>query len=149
MKPVITWIIIADGARARVLEHAGPGKGLHEVSGLERKQTPLRNADIVSDKPGRSMASVGYGRSAMEPPSDPAARREADFIGNIAVLLDEKLKKGAFDRLILAAAPQALGDLRKSISPQLQQKVMAEVSKDLTHIPNTDIGKHFEDVLAV
>ena len=31
MKPTRTWILIADGARARILENLGPGKGVHEV----------------------------------------------------------------------------------------------------------------------
>jgi protein required for attachment to host cells len=51
--------------------------------------------------------------------------------------------------MIIAAAPQALGTLRTAMSPQVRQKVIHEIAKDLTHIPNTEIGKHFEDVLAV
>jgi len=149
MKPTITWILIADGARARVVAHAGVGKGLSEVNGLEFAQEPLKTQDIMADKQGRSFNSGGPGRAAMEIPTDPVEKREADFVAGLARMLDEKLQKKAFDRLILAAAPQALGTLRKSISSQVKQTVMAEIPKDLTNIPNTELGKHFEDVLAV
>lgn len=149
MKPVITWILIADGARARVLEHAGPGKGLSEVNGLEFSQERLQGKDIWADKPGRSFNSVGAGRAAMEPPTDPVDKREADFVGMLADVLDRKNRDGAFDRLIIAAAPQALGDLRKAMSPQLQAKIETEIAKDLTRIPNDDVVKHFSGVLAV
>lgn len=149
MKPIVTWIVIADGARARVLVNVGPGKGLQEVAGLELEQKPLKSTDIMADRPGRSHASTGHGRSAMEPPTDPVDKREADFIVSVAAMLDKQLSDKAFDRLILAAAPQALGNLRKSISSQVQKTVMAELAKDLTRVPNTDISKHFEDVLAV
>lgn len=149
MKPTITWILIADGARARVLTNNGPGKGVQEVAGMVFTQTPLKSGDIMADRPGRSHASVGKGRSAMQPATDPVDKREADFVNNLANVLDAKLREKSFDRLIIAAAPQALGTLRNAISPQLSEKVAHEVAKDLTHIPNTEIGKHFEDVLAV
>lgn len=149
MKATKTWILIADGARARVLENTGPGKGVNEVDGLEFSQEPLQNKDIMTDKPGRAFSSVGHGRSGMEPPTDPADKREADFVANLANVLDKKLQKGAFDRLIIAAAPQALGNLRKALSAQVQDKVHAELAKDLTKIPNDEVHKHFEDVLAV
>lgn len=149
MKPTITWILIADGARARVLEHKGPGKGLNEVPGLEFSDEHLRTGDIVSDRPGRSFDSNGVGRSAMQPQTDPADKRETDFVIGLADMLDEKLRGGAFDQLIVAAAPRAMGDLRKALTPKLRAKITAELPKDLTQIPNSDMAKHLEDVLAV
>lgn len=149
MKPVITWILIADGANARVMENTGPGKGLKEVEGLSFSQEPLKNQEIVTDKPGRTFNSSAPGRAAMEPPTDPADKRETDFVTMVADVLDEKNKKGKFDRLIIAAAPQALGDLRKAMSSQLKDKVETEISKDYTNIPDSDLDKHFEDVIAV
>lgn len=149
MKPTITWILIADGARARVLEHKGPGKGLNEVPGLEFADDHLRSGDVMADRPGRSFDSNNTSRSAMQPQTDPIDKREADFVSALAVMLDEKLQQGAFDQLILTAAPRAMGDLRKALTPQLRAKITAELPKDLTHIPNSDMAKHLEEVLAV
>lgn len=149
MKHKTTWILIADGARARVLSHTGTGKGLDEVEGFEFAAERLRTQDIMADKPGRSFSSAGSKRSAMQPQTDPVDKREADFVRELAEMLDKQLRKNAFDRLIIAAAPKALGDIRKSLSPQVQTKILAELSKNLTSIPNDDIEKHFEDVLAV
>ena len=67
MKKIITWILIADGTQARVLEHTGPGKGLVTIKGLDWSIPPLQTQDINADRPGRSHSSVGSGRSAMEP----------------------------------------------------------------------------------
>lgn len=149
MKPTITWILIADGARARVLENTGPGKGLHEVKGLEFADEHKRSGDIRADRPGRTFSSKGDGRAALEPATDPVDKREADFVAGLASVLEAKMRKGAFHRLIIAAAPQALGDIRKAMSPQLQAKISSELPKDLTKVPNDKIDKHFEDVLAV
>lgn len=149
MKPKTTWILIADGARARVLQNTGPGKGLAEVKGLEFAQDRLKTQDIMADKPGRAFASAGHGRSAMEPPTDPVEKREADFVADLARVLDAQFAEGAFDRLIVAAAPTALGTLRKAMTPRVGAVISAELPKDLTKIPNADMGKHLEEVLAV
>lgn len=149
MKPIHTWILIADGAHARVLTHPGPGKALLEVPGLEFANEHLRAGDIMADRPGRSFSSGGHGRSAMQPQTDPVEKREADFVATLAHMLDEKLHQKAFDRLIIAAAPQAMGDLRKSLSPAVKKTIIAERAKDLTNIPNAELLKHFEDLLVV
>lgn len=103
----------------------------------------------MADRPGRAFASAGHGRSAMEPATDPVEKIEVDFAKSLADMLNEKLTKKAFDRLIIAAAPQALGNLRKAFSPQVQATILAEMAKDLTRIPNTDVIQHFEDVLVI
>lgn len=149
MKPTITWILIANGARARILANQGPGKGVHEVDGMEFQQTPLKNSEIMADRPGRSFSSAGTARSAMEPQTDPVKKREADFVAEIAQMLDLKLSDNQFDRLIICAAPQALGNLREAMSPQLREKITHELPKDLTQIPNAKMGKHLEGILAV
>jgi protein required for attachment to host cells len=129
MKPTRTWILIADGARARVVENLGPGKGVSEVPGMEFSQPAERNRDIMSDRPGRTFESANNSRHGMEPPSDPKRMAEADFVAGLASMLDEKLKAGAFDRLVLVAAPQALGDIRKALSGRWRVQSMASWRK--------------------
>ena len=66
MKPIVTWVLLADGAQAKVFEHGGPGKGLTPVRDLLFEEEPLQAREIMADKPGRSFSSVGRGRSAIE-----------------------------------------------------------------------------------
>ena len=88
MKPIVTWIVVADGGRMRIFENDGPGKGLAQVKGLAVEDEHLTDQDIEADRPGRSFASVGHGRSAIEPHTDPVEFRETAFAGRIADLLD-------------------------------------------------------------
>jgi len=148
MKAKVTWILIADGAQARVLENDGPGKGLTPVKGLKFSQEPLRNQDIVTDRPGRSFASVGSGRSGYEPEVSPVDQREARFVGTLVAELEEHYRTGAFKRLIIAADPTSLGTIRNSLSKQLQEAVLAELPKDLTNIPTIKLASHFDEILA-
>lgn len=147
MRKIVTWVLIANGAQARVLENTGPGKGLKQVEGLDWAIDPLQAQDIVSDKPGRGFSSGGA-RSAMEPRTDPVAHREAEFLKSVAATLERHHQKGDFDRLILAAAPIALGDLRKSLSPQIKKTIVGELNKDLTNTPTIQLDQHLDGILA-
>lgn len=149
MKKTVTWILIADGNQARVLEHGGPGKGLASVKGLDWSIPPLQTQDINADRPGRSHSSVGPGRSAMEPRTDPVDHREAEFARSVAGALDDKAKAGAFDRLVIAAAPVTLGNLRKVMSEHVKKTVVAELDKDLTNVPTPQLDRHFDGIIAV
>lgn len=148
MKAKITWILIADGAQARVLENDGPGKGLTAVKGLKFSQEPLKNQDIVTDRPGRSFSSVGHGRSAYEPEVSPVDQREAKFVSTVAAELEEHHRAGDFDRLVIAADPTSLGTIRGLLSKALQEAVVAELPKDLTNIPTAKLASHFDAYLA-
>jgi protein required for attachment to host cells len=149
MKPIVTWVLIADGAQARVLENTGPGKGLNRVDGLEFSQEPLLARDINSDRQGRSFSSVGHGRSAYEPKTDPVDHREAAFLKTVAAMLDKKHCDRAYDRLVIAASPIALGDIRKALTEGVKKSIMAEIPKDLTNIPPTQLNKHLDGIIAV
>ncbi len=148
MKKTITWIVVADGTQAHVFESRGPGKRLTIVSDLDWSIPPMQSQDIGSDRPGRTFASSGTHRSAKVPSSDPAKHREDEFVREFADALDRKAQQGAFDRLIIAAAPAALGTLRKSLSDHVRGHIVAELDKDLTNVPTPKLGKHFKDVLA-
>nr|WP_295891074.1 host attachment protein [uncultured Devosia sp.] len=147
MKKTVTWVLIADGAQARVLENTGPGKGLKQVEGLDWAIDPLQAQDIVSDRPG-SKSGGGARGGGMEPRTDPVEYRETEFVKSVAATLDRHQQKGAFDRLVIAAAPIALGDLRKAISPAVKKTVVAELNKDLTNLPTAQLDQHFASIIA-
>ncbi len=148
MKAKVTWILIADGATAKVFEHR-PREGFTAVDDLMFAQAPLRASDIEADRPGRSFSSVGHGRSAIEPSSNPVAVRERRFVERVAEELERKHQDKAFDQLIVAAAPTALGDLRPAFSKGLKELIVAELPKDLTNLPTPQLEKHFADILPV
>lgn len=148
MKKTVTWVLIADGAQARVLENTGPGKGLKLVEGLDFAIEPLQAQDIVSDRPGSKSGGGSQSRGGMEPRTDPVAHRETEFVKSLAAMLNRKQQSGAFDRLVIAAAPIALGDIRKAISPAVQKVVIAELNKDLTNLPTDKLDAHLDGILA-
>lgn len=150
MKPTKTWVVIADGDQAKIFEHDGPGKGLHIVDGLKLEQAHLKSGDIMADRPGRASNPSSPGsRAAVDYRTDPAQERERRFVEHLADLLDQKHSEGAFERLVIAAAPAALGDLRPALSDAVRKTILAELPKDLTNIPTIKLAEHLDGVIAV
>lgn len=150
MKPVHTWILIADAGRARVLASLGPGKGTTPVDGMASEASlPSTTHEIVADRQGRSFESADASRHPLTPPTDPRKQIKREYLELLADQIDEKLQSGAFDRLVVVAPPQALGMLRAAFSDRVKGVVSGELAKDLTKVPDHDLGPHLEDVLRI
>ncbi|RWB97329.1 MAG: host attachment protein [Mesorhizobium sp.] len=135
MKPQKTWVLIADGARARVLRDVlsvGKAPEEHEDLVFHSERRQLR--EIMADKPGRSFASTGTRRSAMEYHSDPVREEDRAFAAMLADMLHSRHLAGDFDQLVVAAAPQMLGDLRQAFPESLRKVTAAEIAKDFTKL---------------
>jgi protein required for attachment to host cells len=150
MKKTVTYILVADGARARLYANHGVGKGLQPVSGAtHRADLHHHDREILSDKPGRAYNSVGEGRSAMEPQTEWHRFEKHKFAREMARVLDAAAANKAFDRLILVAPPATLGDLRTELSDATRKMVSAELPKDLTRHAEQELPEHLGSVLAV
>lgn len=142
-----TWILIADGKLARVLETTGADKKLTDVFEDTFRGEKGPGREIMADRPGRTFDRHGQGRHAMEPRSKPGEIAERKFIAQMVDLLDDAARKGLYDKLILVAPPKALGELRAALPKRLQQMVTAELNKDLVHLPIHDLAGHLEQHL--
>ena len=145
-KPTI-WLLVADAARARLFQVEQPQLTLSAALGRELIGSNLPSREIGSDRPGRTFDSAGEGRHAKEPPTDPARHAQQTFAREVVQLLDEKRLKGAFDRLIVVAPPQFLGDLRAAMTVQLRAAVVAEIGKDLSKLALPELQDHLRDTL--
>jgi protein required for attachment to host cells len=141
MKAIKTWIVVADGANARVLEGLGPGGAFKPVEGLSLGAPAPASRDIVSERPGRTFNSTGKMRHAIEPRLDAHEQREAEFLKSLADRLEKELRRKAYDELIVAAPPRALGILRKQLSSAVRRRVRGEFDRDLIKQPDAEIVK--------
>lgn len=138
MKAIPTWILIADGGRAYVVERKRAADGLKKVPGLTFNGPHKLSRDIGTDKPGRAFSSVGSKRAALDDDKRLAREAEEKFLGAVVDHIDESLKGGAFERLVLAAPPRVLGVLRKRLSRRLSKALYGEIRADLV---KADLGQ--------
>jgi len=149
MKKTITWILIADGTRARIFRNDGPFKGLKPALGREFGAPAPPTRALGSDRPGRVQESAGSERHAMVPRVDWHRFEKEKFAKSMARILDEAAKRGAFSRLVLVAPPRTLGDLRNALGARARAMVTAELDKDLTHVTPVELPDHLYKVLPV
>lgn len=147
MKAAKTWVVIADGARARLVSAEGHGKMLHVVEQREFSADHRPNRELQDDKPSRVYESHGETRHGVEPKTDPHRELKRDFARIIAEALEDSLHLKHFDRLVVVAPPVTLGDLRTALSEAVKASVIAEVAMDLTKIPNSEVPRHIEDLI--
>ena len=136
----MTWIVVADGARARVFRHAA-GR-LAAVPGLAVAARAAPNRELVTDRPGRVYSGMRGVPSAVEDGAGAHREEKRRFIVRLAASLAEADEKGRFAQLVLMAPPRVLGDLRRAMPATLRLRVGAEVRKDLTHAAPADILAH-------
>ena len=142
------WVVVADSARARILgANKRSGSDLAELEARYHPESRMKNGEIYADKPGRMQSMQGKFRTAAG--QAPAHELEAErFARSLAEYLDKSHHQKKFDRLVLVASPNFLGNLRNEADGQLQKAVANEINKDLSHLEKVeDIRKHLPDYL--
>lgn len=143
-----TWVLIADGARARIFVQAAPGGTLEPVLKEEDTKSRLHTRELGTDKPGRTHERIADGsRHALAPRVDWHVFEKQLFAKKMAKILDQGAAQKSYDRLVLVAPPKALGELREAIGKAARESVVKEIAKDLTPVPPHELPAHLEDAL--
>lgn len=142
-----TWIVVADGEKALFLrnltDHEDPN---FDVMETEEQDNPP-NREQAANRRGR-MPDTGQGqRSAMEDTDWHELAKER-FAADLAEMLYEKAHKGEFERLVLVASPNILGELRDELHQEVTDKIVGEIPKTLTNHPVDEIEKIVKSDLA-
>jgi protein required for attachment to host cells len=140
-----TWLVVADGRRARIYSARRGDIGLTELHSLIGDARPTH--EIGTDRPGRVHESATSERHAMAPRVDWSRQAKQQFAGEVAALVNEGGLKKSYDRLIVVAPAEALGDLRKAFDRHALDRVGAEIEKDLTKLAPHELVNHLGDAL--
>jgi protein required for attachment to host cells len=138
--PHNTLVLVGDGQKALFLRNKGHALHVQLVveQVLERDNPPTREQG--TDRPGRSNASVGVARSAMEE-TDWHHIGEERFAGELAEALYRYAHADLFDKLVIIAPPKVLGNLRKALHAEVTARIAAEIPKELTSHPVAEIER--------
>jgi protein required for attachment to host cells len=133
-----TWVLVADGEKALFLKNGGDAEypNLTVIRKIEEENPPTREQG--TDRPGRYNDGPTVHRSAVEDTDWHRLAKER-FAGGIAEQLYQLAHRGVFEEIILVAPPQVLGEMRKKLHKEVEDKVAGEVPKTLTNVPIGDI----------
>jgi protein required for attachment to host cells len=147
MKSERTWVMIADGAHAKMFEFTPEKPRLEIVKDIAFTIDLPATHDLVSDRPGRVFESHGYANHAKAPRSDPHRELKRGLAREVAGTLQTSLDAKRYDKLILVAPPVTLGDLRQALAESVRACVTDELAKDLVKLPASELQEHLADVL--
>lgn len=132
------WLLIANGAKANIYSYTGRFKSLAALPDGELSHPHPPSRDLTSSDRGRVLNTARGERSALEPTTDPHDYEKHRFVKEIAEFLDKHREQ--FHDLVIAAAPDTLGDLRQTIDKQVAAKVSSEIDKDFTHVEQRELA---------
>jgi protein required for attachment to host cells len=139
------WVLVADGSRARILrKDEGNRKQLRTIEGMTFSHELPKTSEVVRDRLPRTFESVGDTRHGVATEVDPHREEKRKFAGELADALDAELVKKSFDRLVIVAPAQMLGDLRSALTPAVRARTATEVVLDLTKVPDAEIASHLK-----
>ncbi|MEX0407728.1 host attachment family protein [Aquibium sp. LZ166] len=136
-----TWVLVADGEKALFLRNEGDDVYPHLQVIREEHHANPPTREQGTDRPGRLNDASGEHRSAVADTDWHQIEKER-FADEIAERLYKLAHKGRFEKIVLVAQPQVLGEMRKKLHKEVADRVVGEVAKTLTNHTVIEIEKN-------
>ena len=140
------WVLVADGEKALFLRNKGDAEypNLEVVREMHDENPSTREQG--TDEPGRHYDTGpannnGFAHRSGFQETDWHRIGKERFADEVAKRLYSLAHRGKFDKIILVAPPQVIGELRKELHKEVSQRVQGEVAKTLTNHTIWDIEK--------
>jgi len=145
LKP--TLIVVSDARHFRLFSTGDNGASISHIAGDFDSIPNPPSREHKSERPGRSFASSGPVRSAIQPKTDPHEAAEENFAKTVAGQLETLAASGAYKDIVLFAPPSFLGSLREHIGRHSAKLLRSQVHKDLTKSTQDEIRDHVQAAL--
>lgn len=144
----ITWILVANRTKARLLHAMPHGLGPSPtLACFVHEEGRLQDRERNSQEPSR-VVHPGGGVSAQEPHEDREHVEAKRFAKQLTDYLEKGRQEGRFDQLTVVATPKFLGVLRDAWTPSLRKMVQAEIPRDLMTLPDAELQQRLEELMS-
>jgi protein required for attachment to host cells len=136
------YVFVGDGRKALFLRNAGDEKfpSLKVERVLTHPNPPSREQG--SDRPSRVFKRAGTNVRSAVAMKDWHDIEEHRFARDVAAALESVVRSKKIPALVVVAPARTLADLRSAFHDDVKKKIIAEVEKDLTKHPVSEIEKH-------
>jgi protein required for attachment to host cells len=139
----ITWFCVADAGTARIKQQSVLRGPLESIATLNHTYEQGRY-----EEPGKVQESATTARHGFQDAEGPVRREKREFAAVVSEFLDSGAQRGAFHRLVLAAPPKFLGDLRAALGAKAKGLITGEIPKDLTKESDAQLADRVADLAA-
>jgi protein required for attachment to host cells len=141
-----TWVVVADSGSARIFTADSPTGSLKEFEDFDHPEARVRERMLVSDRPGR-LTGPGGRQQGTDRREGPQKHEAMSFAHLLADRMSKARAAGSLDHIVLVAAPEFLGMLRKALDDETRSKVEREFSLDLVGMKPAEIRAHLPEDL--
>lgn len=136
------WLVVANAARARVLEETDrPGHYTH-VADLVHPQSRLKGTQLGGDRPGHvDRAGHGLPSTAYAPHTEPREREHDRFAREVAQALNDGAAQNRCAGFTLVASDPFLGHIKAHLSAQARKLVLRSVAHDYTTLRDDELAE--------
>lgn len=134
-----TLVLAADASRARLFVHEN-NHSFQQIMSWNSPQARHQPHQTNSDKSG------SFNGSAYDPEVD--AQRHAQQAFAKEVMAEVKLREKHFERIVIAAPPRFLGDLRTHLNLAITHK-LSTFTRDLTNLKPDEVQQRLLEAEAV
>jgi protein required for attachment to host cells len=139
------WIVVANAARARVLEGSDdPGVYVH-ARDLVHVQSRQKGVELAAahggDRAGqfKSGSSGGSSSGAFTPKTDPRDREKDRFAREVAQAVNEGVAAGRCSGITLIASDPFLGHLKSHLDAQAHKLLRLTLARDYTTLRDEEV----------
>jgi len=135
-KPLRTQFVIADGGRARWVRRSERADDFVTV-----KELKADKVEFAGGAPGAVFESSTSRSSGLGEPGKLAKEQGAVFAAELAEALNADAERDAFDRFVLVAPARILSAIGKGLSGPAKARLANSLAKDLTKVPDHELGQ--------
>lgn len=135
------WLVVANAARARVLEETAQPGAYVPVADLVHTRSRQKGAALAHDRPGQVKGiGHGLGNASYIPPTDPRERERDRFAREVAQVLNQGVAAHRCAGLVLVASSPFLGHVKAHLDAQAARALLRTVDADYTQLANSEIA---------
>ena len=136
------WVLVANAARARLLEETDKAGRFVHVAALIHPESRMKGSELAWDRPGRvEGSSHGTGSSAFDPRTGVRQREREHFAREVAAAIDEGIRSGRCAGVTLVASDRFLGEVKAHLSAAALERVLRTVAADYTALSDAELAQ--------
>lgn len=145
-----TWVLIANGERARCFERHATNHSLTELADFVHPHTSLAaqaaGGDLTGEA-GKGHGRTGHAGTQFEPHTQAQEKERSSFARQLADYLNDGLAKHQYQHLVLIATSPVLGEIKPLLSPAAQKAIKNSVASDLTRYRDGELKERVDHAL--
>lgn len=135
-------VFVGDGQKALFLRNTGDVKYPNLITeNVFTDENPPAH-EQGTDRPGRAFKRAATNRRSSVEITDWHELEKHRFVEHVAAAIEKLVRAERAKALVIVAPPRTLAQLRHAFHVDVKKRIIAEVDKDLTKHPISEIEKH-------